>query len=72
MLGSVYVDSLLQVDDGYRVLRGIKNSPAHWEAEKKKLLAIVRQFGGPTLFVTLSAAETKWPELIKFLKKTVD
>lgn len=72
MLGSVYVDSLVQVDDGYRVLRGIKNSPAHWEAKKKKLLAMVRQFGVPTLFVTLSAAETKWPELIKLLKTTVD
>ena len=30
MLDSAYVDSLVQVDDGYRVLRGINNSSAHW------------------------------------------
>lgn len=33
---------------------------------------MVRQFGVPTLFITVSAAETKWPRLIKQLKKTVD
>lgn len=35
MLDSTYVDSLVQIDEGYLVLRGIQNSPAHWEAEKK-------------------------------------
>lgn len=33
---------------------------------------MVRQFGCFTLFVTLSAAETQWIELLRILKKTVD
>ncbi|GBP55930.1 hypothetical protein EVAR_97642_1 [Eumeta japonica] len=33
---------------------------------------MIRQFGVPTLFMTISAAETQWPHLIKQLKSTVD
>ncbi|OBZ81506.1 hypothetical protein A0J61_10445, partial [Choanephora cucurbitarum] len=32
----------------------------------------IRQLGNPTLFITLSAAETKWEKLIVILKKVVD
>jgi len=35
----------------------------HWEDEKKKVMAMIRQFGLPTFFLTLSAAKTRWPEL---------
>ncbi|XP_043472427.1 uncharacterized protein LOC122505072 [Leptopilina heterotoma] len=72
LLDDNYIESLIQHDDGYKVLKGIRNSPAHWEGEKKKVLGMVRQFGVPSLFVTLSAAETKWPHLIKQLMKIVD
>lgn len=33
---------------------------------------MIRQLGIPSLFITLSAAETKWPELIVILKKLLD
>jgi hypothetical protein len=33
----------------------------------KDLMAMIRQIGVPTFFLTLSAAETKWPELLKIL-----
>lgn len=33
------------------------------------IMAMVRQLGIPTLFVTLSAAEARWPELLVILKK---
>lgn len=71
-LDESYVNSLIQHDDGYRILKGIRTSPAHWEAEKKKVVAMIRQFGLPTFFITLSAAETKWVELLVILSKTVD
>jgi hypothetical protein len=35
-------------------------------------MAMIRQLGVPTVFVTLSAVETKWPELLVILKKVVD
>ncbi|XP_061393643.1 uncharacterized protein LOC133329165 [Musca vetustissima] len=71
-LDDSYMNSLIQHDDGYRILKGIRTSPAHWEGEKKKAVAMIRQFGLPTFFITLSAAETKWLELLVILSKTVD
>ncbi|CAG5050266.1 unnamed protein product [Parnassius apollo] len=72
VLQNNFVDNLVQHDDGYRVLGGIRNSPAHWESEKKKLLAMVRQFGVPTLFLTISAAEVQWIPLLILLSEVVD
>ncbi|XP_037820089.1 uncharacterized protein LOC119609402 [Lucilia sericata] len=71
-LNETFMNSLIQHDDGYRILKGVRSSPAHWEAEKKKAVAMIRQFGLPTFFITLSAAETKWTELLVILSKTVD
>ncbi|XP_061391279.1 uncharacterized protein LOC133326674 [Musca vetustissima] len=71
-LDESYMNSLIQHDDGYRILKGVRTSPAHWEGEKKKAVAMIRQFGLPTFFITLSAAETKWVELLVILSKTVD
>lgn len=51
---------------------GIRNSPSHWQNEKTRLLAQIRQFGLPTFFITLSAADLNWPELLSCLKFTVD
>jgi hypothetical protein len=47
-------------------------SSAYWEQQKRNVLAMVRQFGVFTLFITLTAAETHWEELLKILKRTVD
>ena len=52
------------------MLRGLRSSPAHWEGEKKKDMAMIRQFSLPSFFVTLSAAETRWLELLVILAKT--
>lgn len=72
LLNTNYVESLVQHNDGYKILRGIRSSPSHWQHEKTKLMAQIRQFGLPTLFLTLSSADTKWPELLVNLKLTVD
>lgn len=72
MVNSSYVEGLVQHDDGFRVLHGIRSSASHLKTEKSKVTAGIRQFGLPTIFVTLSAADTKWPELLVQLKKTLD
>jgi len=71
-LNEEHMDHLIRHDEGYRVLKGIRTSPAHWEAEKKKVMAMIRQFGLPTFFITLSAAESRWVELLVLLKDNVD
>ncbi|OXA54149.1 ATP-dependent DNA helicase PIF1 [Folsomia candida] len=67
MLNSECVQNLIQHDDGYRLLSNIVNSPSYLEEKKKDVMAMIRQLGLPTFFVTTSAAETKWPELLSML-----
>lgn len=63
------ISDMIRVDDGFRMLKNIRSSPAYWEDKKKNLLAMIRQLGVPTFFLTLSANETKWPELLVLLNK---
>ncbi|XP_075170221.1 uncharacterized protein LOC142242518 [Haematobia irritans] len=72
VLNDHFVQDLIQHDEGYHILKGLRSAPAHWEAEKKKVLAMIRQFGLPTFFITLSAAESQWPELIVVLVKILE
>lgn len=44
-------------------------SPAYWEKIKRNVFALIRQLGQPTLFVTLTSAEKRWPELLQVLYK---
>ncbi|XP_055856560.1 uncharacterized protein LOC129919626 isoform X2 [Episyrphus balteatus] len=67
-----FVDSLIQHDAGYRILNRIPSSPSYWELKKMQLMAMIRQLGKPTLFLTLSAAESNWPELIQLLSKLLN
>ena len=72
VLDNNFINDTVGKDNAYRFLTSITGSPAYWEQQKKQVLAMVRQFGVFTLFVTLSAAESHWPELLQILKKTVD
>jgi hypothetical protein len=39
----------------------------YWAERKRDLFAMIRQLGKPTAFLTISANETKWPNLVKIL-----
>lgn len=67
-----WVSEVVAKDNAFRILQPITGSPAYWEHQKKNVLAMVRQFGICSFFVTLSAAETKWKDLLKILLKAVD
>lgn len=66
-----FINGAIQNDNAFHILRNITGSPAYWEQQKKNVMAMVRQFGICSFFVTLSAAETHWKELHKILMKTV-
>ena len=59
-------------DDAFKFLKTIRSSPAFWQQKQKELMSMIRQLGCPTFFLTLSAAETKWPELLRILKEILD
>ena len=66
------VEKLIQFDNGYRILKQLRGSPPYWESAQKDLMAMIRQLGPATLFMTLSAAETRWSHLLKLLAKIID
>ena len=68
----VAVNKLIQLDEGFRVLRNVRGSPAYFDRCKKDLFAMIRQLGNPTWFCSFSAAETRWHHLLKLLGRLVD
>lgn len=64
-----FVKDIIKNDEGYAVWKNLRSSPSYWAAKSKKTVAMVRQLGRCTFFITLSAAEKKWPELLVALYK---
>ena len=58
-------------DDAFKFQKTIRSSPAFWQ-KQKELMSMIRQLGCPTFFLTLSAAETKWPKLLRIMKEIFD
>ena len=61
--------AITNLDEGYYIFRTIRNSPPYLDMCKKEIMAMIRQLGLPTWFVSLSAADTKWHDLIVMLGK---
>lgn len=62
-----YINNCLETNLAF--LRCIPNSAWFWPDRKKDLFAMIRQLGAPTAFMTLSANETGWKDLLKLLYK---
>ena len=67
-LDKQYIEQLIRSDEAYRVLQHDRCSPAYWSCR----MAMIRQLGIPTFFLTLSSAETRWNELLVILKKVLE
>ena len=65
-------EKIVKLNDGYNILKTIRNSPPYFELKKKNLMAMIRQLGIPTLFFSLSSADTKWINLLKSIKQIVE
>ena len=66
---SEYLDKLVNLDEGYNIFRQLRNSPAYLQSRKKDIFAMIRQLSLPTWFMSLSAADTRWTDLLKMLAK---
>ncbi|MCP4161026.1 MAG: AAA family ATPase [Deltaproteobacteria bacterium] len=60
------------MDFGHKVFKDIRNSPPYLERVGKDIRAMIRQLGIPTWFVSLSANDLNWPELLIILGKLQD
>lgn len=62
-----FVERLLDTNQAF--LKTIPNSVQYWAGRKRDLFAMIRQLGTPTAFLTVSANEINWPDLLRILHR---
>ena len=63
------LSEFVRQDKAYRFMKNIRGSPPYIQRTFYDLLAMIRQLGTPTWFLTLSAANMKWPDMIQTIAK---
>lgn len=59
------VNRLAKTDQAYKMLKKVRGSPPYWQHQLYEVLAMVRALGKPTFFMTLSAADLHWREMLE-------
>ena len=59
------VKQLFRTEQAYKFLRNVHGSPAYWQNELYDVLMMMCSLGISTWFLTLSAADLHWPEIIQ-------
>jgi hypothetical protein len=62
--------SLVCQDQAYLFLRQIPGTPPYWQKFMYEVIAMVKQLGIPTWFMTLSCVHLRWPELFQIVGRT--
>ena len=68
---NVKLENLSRYNRSYEVFKTMRGTSMYYEEAKKNVMAILRQNGSPSLFVTLSCAEFSWESLLKEILETV-
>ena len=63
------VQSFVANNEAYSFMSTIKGTPAYWKKFLFEVLAMVKQLGLPTYFMTLSCADLRWAELPSIISK---
>ena len=70
-LNNVKAEDLSRYNRSFEVFANVRGTASYYEKSKKNLMALLRQLGCPTVFLTLSCAEYAWPSLLKEIAETV-
>ena len=63
------ISEMIQKDYAYRFLKNVRGSPAYFQRVMYDVLGMIRQLGIPTWFLTLSAADMQWPDVIQTIAR---
>ena len=63
------VEELVNKDQGFYFMIKIRRTPAYWKRFEYDILAMIKQLGCPTFFLTLSCADLKWKEIPEIISK---
>jgi hypothetical protein len=59
-----FVEQFIASDSGFRFMKQTRGSPQFWKTAQMDLVAMCRQLGPPTLFLTLSADDRHWEDVL--------
>ena len=62
---------MIRTDEAYKFLKIVRGSPAYFQRVMYDVLAMMRQLVLPTWFLTLSAAEIQWPDVIQTIARNI-
>ena len=63
------VRSFVTKDKGYMFMKSVTGTPAYWKTFLYDVLAMVKQLGLPSYFLTLSCADLRWNELVLIIAR---
>ena len=72
LLDKEHREDIQRQNDGYHIYKDIPNTPPYFEKLGRELRAMVRQLGNPTIFISLSSADTSWVPLQQALGLLLD
>ena len=59
------LEQLVKSEQAYKFLKNVRGMPVYWQDQLYDVLAMLWTLGIPTWFLTLSAADLHWPEMIQ-------
>ena len=59
------LEELVRNEQAYKFLKHLRGSPAYWQDQLYDVLAMLQTLDVTTWFLTLSAADLYWPEMIQ-------
>ena len=65
-------NELVFKDVAYKFMKNVRGTPAYWQVQLMDTLAMMRTFGTPTWFISLSPAEFLWPEFTQAVGKRLE
>ena len=70
VLKEITPEFMIRYNTAFTAFKSLRGTSMYFQAVKKNLMAFIRQKGPPTLFVTLSAAEFQWDEMLHRIYET--
>ena len=65
------VNQMIWKDIAYKFMKNTRGTPAYWSVQLYDTLAMLRTFGTPTWFISLSPAEFLWPEFMQAVGRKI-
>ena len=63
------IQKFIAKDKAYSFMNVTEGTPAYWKKFLHEILAMVKQLGISTFFLSLSCADLQWNELISIISK---